>query len=167
MRGRKPKPEAQRRLEGNPGHRRLPPADPLPAPEPQAFEAVPEELADDPRAAAEWRRVVPLLTKVRLVTDADRASLIAVCLEWSRYLEASRKVAQLGMVVKTPSGYPMPNPYLAIQTKALSGCTKLWPELGLTPSSRTRVAPAAPGATPGARDAFSEFDDPLPDGPLH
>ena len=57
-----------------------------------------------------------------LLTDADRNALIAVCLEWARYLDATKKVAELGMIVKAPSGYPMPNPYLPIATKALQGC---------------------------------------------
>jgi len=50
----------------------------------------------------------------------------------------------------------MPNPYLSIATRALAGCNKLWPELGLTPSSRSRVK--ADGAGPDG-DAFSMFDD--------
>jgi phage terminase small subunit len=54
----------------------------------------------------------------------------------------------------------MPNPYLAIATKALAGCTRLWPELGLTPSSRSRVQVPV-----GDDDPFSEFDTPMPLGP--
>jgi phage terminase small subunit len=51
----------------------------------------------------------------------------------------------------------MTNPYLVIATKALAGCNKLWPELGLTPSSRTRVktSPLSP-----ADDPFAQFDLP-------
>ena len=74
----------------------------------------------------------------------------------------TRVIATTGMIVKAPSGYAMPNPWLAIQTKALAGCLKLWPELGLTPSSRTRVTATGPGPD---GDAFSEFDDPVPLAP--
>jgi P27 family predicted phage terminase small subunit len=82
-----------------------------------------------------------------------------LCLEWGRYLEAIAQVAKLGMVVKAPSGYPMPNPYLSIATKALAGCARLWPELGLTPSSRSRVQIALPEQD-APHDPFAEFDRP-------
>jgi phage terminase small subunit len=56
----------------------------------------------------------------------------------------------------------MANPYLGVATKALSACARLWPELGLTPSSRSRVkAPAA------ADDPFTEFDVPPPRPTAH
>lgn len=160
MRGRKPKPTRQREFEGNPGKRPLKQDEAQPPAPAETFDEPPEELADNKFAAAEWRRLAPMLRRLRLVTDADRGALIAVCLEWARYIDATKKVALLGMVVKAPSGYPMPNPYLSIATKALAGCSKLWPELGLTPSSRSRVTPAQPGA-PGVADAFSEFDLPV------
>jgi P27 family predicted phage terminase small subunit len=141
-------PTDRKRLEGNPGKRRLNLDEPRPTPASEAFDQPPEDLAEDPVAALEWSRLAPMLRLARQVTEADRSSLIALCLEWSRYLGAMRKVKQTGMVVQAPSGYPMQNPYLAIATKALGGCQKLWPELGLTPSSRSRVTTA--GSLPAA-----------------
>lgn len=159
MRGRHPKPTAQRHLEGNPGKRAFPPNEPVPPSTAATFLGIPEELSADARASAEWVRLAPMLQRVRVVTDADRSALIACCLEWSRYVEATGKIATLGMIVKAPSGYPIQNPYLPIATKALAGATKLWQELGLTPSSRARVKEAVPSEDPGITDAFSEFDD--------
>lgn len=162
MRGRRPKPTAQRELEGNAGKRPLNVDEPTPPPlqlEPEPTsdgEKPPAELGTDETAIAEWQRLAPMLRRCRQITEADRAALIALCLEWARYLYATGQVKQLGLVVRSPSGYPMTNPYLSIATKALAGCNKLWPELGLTPSSRSRVK-AAPGAE---TDAFSEFDQP-------
>jgi P27 family predicted phage terminase small subunit len=157
MRGRKPKPSSVRRLDGNPGHRPMNVDEPKPQDVGADFDVPPPELADLAGAAAEWRRLAPILRRSRQVTEADRAALLALCLEWDRYLEARAKAYP--RVVKAPSGYAMPNPWLSIQTKALAGCLKLWPELGLTPSSRSRVTTAGPG---GEVDAFSEFDTPLP-----
>jgi P27 family predicted phage terminase small subunit len=156
VRGRKPLPTARRRLEGNPGKRRLNTEEPqAPVPD-ESFDQPPAEVAAHPLAAEEWLRLAPLLRQSRQVTDADRGSLIALCLEWGRYLEATARVRERGMVVVTPSGYPMPNPYLAILRQSLAACAKLWPELGLTPSSRSRVhVPPEP-----ARDPFAEFDSP-------
>ena len=101
--------------------------------------APPEELAGDVSALSEWARVYPLLEQARVITEADRGSLVALCQQWSRYLEATQKVKVSGMVVQSPSGYPLVNPYLSIAGKALAFCLKLWAELGLTPSSRSKV----------------------------
>lgn len=153
MRGRKPKPTTLRRLEGNPGHRALNDDEPAPPP---FIAAVPDEIAAFPAAVLEWRRLAPMLQQAKQITEADRGALIALCMEWARYLDAMREVARLGLVVKAPSGYPITNPYLPIATKALAACNKLWPELGLTPSSRSRVKIADPSAA--RLDDFAEFD---------
>jgi P27 family predicted phage terminase small subunit len=156
-RGPKPHPTWRKRLDGNPGKRPYNPREPTPPDPEDAFDTPPPEVAAIPRAAREWARLAPMLRKGKQVTEADRAALIAVCLEWSRYLEAIHKITASSLIVMSPNNYPMPNPYLAIATKALAGCTKLWPELGLTPSSRTRVQVPA-----GDDDPFSEFDTPVP-----
>lgn len=161
MRGRKPKSTSQRKLDGNPGKRPLNENEPHHDPPADSFDTPPAELVDAPIAVAEWRRLAPLLRRARQVTEADRSALVALCLEWSRYLDATKKVRDTGLVVQTKSGYPMPNPYLPIATKALAACNKLWPELGLTPSSRSRVKTDGP---PAADDPWSEFDDPPPAG---
>jgi len=156
MRGRKPHPTWRKELEGYPGKRGANPNEPKPPTTDEAFTAPPAELTDHPLALAEWMRLAPMLAKARQITDADRAALLALCLEWARYLDATAKAKTSGLVVQTPNGYPIPNPYLSIATKALAGCQRLWPELGLTPSSRTRV-----GMVPAAADdPFTEFDKP-------
>lgn len=158
MKGPKPRPSALRALDGNAGRRPLNDAEPTPPTAPaDTFDTPPPELADTPVAQTEWRRLAPMLRQCRQITDADRAALLALCVEWARYLEARARA--FPRVVLAPSGYAMPNPWLSIQTKALAACLKLWPELGLTPSSRTRVRTDGPG--PGG-DAFSEFDDAPP-----
>jgi P27 family predicted phage terminase small subunit len=144
MRGRKPTPTDLKVLRGNPGHRRLNADEPaLPVLE-ASTEVSPMELAGDPVAMAEWTRLTPMLRAARQITEAERGSLVALCQQWSRYLEAHHKAAATGMVIKSPSGYPMPNPYLGIANRALAHCTKLWAELGLTPSARSRVSTASP-----------------------
>jgi P27 family predicted phage terminase small subunit len=151
MRGRKPKPTAQKLLEGNPGKRPLNTREPaLPA----AADDIPDEVRSDARALAEWERVAPMLRQSRVLTAADRGALIALCQQWSLYLDARSKVTSL--VVTARSGYPMPNPYLGVSNKALTHCIKLWAELGCTPSSRSRVSASD---APDASDPFAEFDE--------
>jgi len=157
MRGRKPQSTARRRLTGNAGKRGYNTAEPEPPPVADDFDVPPPELAGDELLAArvEWQRLAPMLRQARQITAADKASLIALCIEWARYVEARAKAYP--RIVQAKSGYPMPNPWLSIQTKALAACLKLWPELGLTPSSRSRVRADGPGPE---GDAFSEFDPP-------
>jgi P27 family predicted phage terminase small subunit len=160
--GTKPQPTAARVLAGNPGHRAINLDEPRPPEVGDAFDDPPPELDGLAVASAYWCDLAPKLRRCRQITAVDRGALIALCIEWDRYLEAREKAA-VARVVKAPSGYAMPNPWLAIQTKALAMCLKLWPELGLTPSSRSRVI--TEGAGPDG-DAFSEFDSPVPLGPL-
>jgi P27 family predicted phage terminase small subunit len=158
-RGTKPQPTWKRKLAGNPGRRPLNEREPqLPVPS-AAFDETPAELQRFPAAIAEWQRLAPMLRLGRHITEADRGALVAVCLEWARYLDAMAQVAKSGMVVLTPSGWPMTNPYLTIATRALSGCVRLWPELGLTPSSRTRVRTSDENER--GVDPFAEFDEPV------
>ena len=153
MRGRKPKTTAQRRLEGNPGKRRLNDEEPKPPTPTEEFDEPPPELAEHATAAAEWRRLAPMLRAVRVITEADRSALVALCMEWGRYLDAMVQVKRSGMVIQVPkSGYPITNPYLAIATRALAGCQRLWPELGLTPSSRSRVQTVGPLPAAGEQE---------------
>jgi len=161
MRGRRPKSSRQKALEGNPGRR--PVNDDEPTPEDLTSDAVPVELAADARAVAEWQRLVPLLQRARQITEADRTALIAVCREWSLYVEATGKREPL--VTRTPNGYPMMNPYLAIARSALAACVRLWEQLGLTPSARSRVSRMVPPELDAA-DPFAEFDEPI-EPPVH
>jgi P27 family predicted phage terminase small subunit len=157
MKGRKPVPTARKRLEGNPGKRALPRDEPD-IPDTGDLDGVPPELAGDPVAVREWSRLAPLLRRVGVLTDADALTLVAVCQQWSRYLAADRRVRRDGMVVKVRGGFPRPNPYVQIANKALLMSVRLWTELGMTPSARTRVH-RAPDTPPG--DDFAEFDEPV------
>ena len=142
----KPVPTALKLLRGNPGKRALP------ASEPQLPIAVPTvpppELTGI--ALAEWQRLEPVLRCARVLTEGDRTALVAACQQWARYLEAEARVRTDGLLIHpTPRSKAwIHNPYLAISNKALALCVKLWTELGLTPSARTRVVSAqAAGAT--------------------
>lgn len=78
---------------------------------------------------------------MRVVTVADRAALAAYCQAWGRWVEAEQQLAQHGTIVKSPNGFPIQNPYLAVANKALQQMHKLLVEFGLTPSARSRVKP--------------------------
>lgn len=154
----RPTPTQKRILEGNPAHRPLPANEPeMPAATP-GFDTVPDVLAKDELARTEWERLAPMLRKARVVTEAERSLLTALCQQWATYQNALAKVTLSGMVVTSPSGYPMPNPYIGIANKALQHCQKMWIELGITPAARTKVQPVY-GDGPAGEDDMSEFDE--------
>jgi P27 family predicted phage terminase small subunit len=146
MRGRKPIPTVLKVLRGNPGQRRLNPNEPTPEP---LEEATPPELTA-PAAAAEWARTIVPAIRRGQVTSADRAIAIAFCPHWAHWLAESEEADRAPIVVLVGEhGHPVPNPArgMANRTYALLRTTAA--ELGLTPSSRSRVHTVIP-ATPAA-----------------
>jgi P27 family predicted phage terminase small subunit len=135
MRGRKPKPQIIRHLEGNPGKRRLNNREPSP---PAGIPRCPKYLDDE--AKAEWFRTCKVLKDMGLLTLADRTALAAYCVVYSRWLKAEEQVQKFGPIVKSPEkGFPLKSPYLVIADQALETMRKFMIEFGLTPSSRSRI----------------------------
>ena len=132
MQGRKPKPTSLKILQGNPGRRPLNSAEPK---FPTLQSDCPKHLG--PIAAEEWARIRDLFREI--FTEADRAALSAYCVCYGRWVEAEDHVRATGMMVKSPSGYPMQNPWLSIANKAFQQMNKMMSEFGMTPSSRSRV----------------------------
>jgi P27 family predicted phage terminase small subunit len=113
----------------------------------------PEELID-PVARAEWARIAKTLSASGHCTSADRNTLIGYCLKYAQWRALEEEARKHPFVVKAPSGYPIPNPALGMANKVFNLVLKTAAELGLTPSSRTRVV-AAKGAQAG--DDFTHF----------
>ena len=144
-RGRKPTPSSLRVLHGNPGHRKLPDG------EPQVVAKIPtcpRELSAT--AKKEWRRIAPELARLGLLARIDRAALALYCDNYGRWIEAIQAIQQYGVVIKSPTGFPMQSPYVAIANKAGEQVRLLLGEFGMSPSSRTRVhaEPATPKDDP-------------------
>lgn len=153
MRGRKPHPTDVKLLRNNPGRR------PLNLNEPKHTTidpAVPEELTSEV-ARTEWTRVVETLGQGH-VTTVDRATLMGYCQKYGQWLALEAEAAKHPFIIKSPSGYPIPNPALGMANVAFKLVLKAAAELGITPSSRTRivVAPLKPGEGPAA-DEFTQY----------
>lgn len=88
-------------------------------------------------AKAEWRRVMPDLTKRRILTSADLGSLESYCIASGQVREMERLIASEGHVVQTERG-PRAHPAVRIQSDAMTRARLLAAELGLTPVSRSR-----------------------------
>ena len=74
----------------------------------------------------------------------DRAALALYCGAWGRWVEAEKALRTYGAMIKSPSGFPMQSPYLAIANKAMEQMRAMLCEFGMSPSSRTRVHATPP-----------------------
>lgn len=129
-RGRKPKPVAVKRREGNLGKRRLPTeSEEIKAPEASADDlTAPAWLGDV--AAAEWDRVIHGLVKAGLYTSFDRVALEMYCAIYEAWRRAEKEARSM------PPGHPA-----AIDArKYAESLHRLLGEFGFTPSSRARLA---------------------------
>ena len=143
LRGPAPKPTAIKRLEGNPGKRKLNEA------EPTLTVGVPEcpDYLDDV-AKKEWGRLTEILTAMKVLTEADYIALANLCQAYSTLMNAQRQMNKTGILYKSKSGYIQQSPLLGIIHTQTTIVNNLLREFGLTPSSRTRVATVPPEKKP-------------------
>jgi P27 family predicted phage terminase small subunit len=128
IKGRAPgKDSAGRPVNSGPAFRRI-------APDP------PEWLSEE--AAAEWRRVVPGLTRLDILKEEDRAVLVAYCETWSTYVEAIRQQHSEGLTIEARQG-TLAHPAVGIARNAGRELRSFAAHFGLTPSSEQALARGA------------------------
>ncbi len=149
MRGRTPKPTRLKILTGNPGKRPLNTSEPEPEP---AIPECPAELG--PVARREWDRLTGELSKLKLLTNLDRAALAAYCGAYALWAEATEAIQKFGTMVKSPSGYPIQSPYVSIANRQAEIMMRISSEFGFTPASRSRISTPTSSAQP----QFGLFD---------
>ena len=134
MRGRKPKPSAMKRLQGNPGKRTLNAKEPRPE---AKIPKCPSHLIG--AARAEWTRIVKILYRMRVITELDRATLAAYCTAYADYVKAEKQLKSQGIVIRSAGGSRYQNPWMGIKKRSMDQMVKFGAEFGLTPSSRARL----------------------------
>jgi P27 family predicted phage terminase small subunit len=148
VRGRRPVPTTLKLLRGNPSKtpiNRDEPCAPAALPEP------PDYLSR--RALEEWTRLGALLKDSGLISNLDQIAFGCLCQLIGRLSEAEGLLAQHGLLVKGPNGYPMPSPYLTIVNSSSRQILRIAAEFGMTPSSRSRVQLDPPPAD----DEFEQY----------
>ena len=110
------------------------------APEP------PEWLSTE--AAAEWRRVVPGLTRLDILKEEDRAVLAAYCETWATFVDAIQQQHREGLTIEARQG-TLPHPAVGIARNAGRELRSFAAHFGLTPSSEQALAR---GADDGGED---------------
>jgi len=97
----------------------------LPAPPP---DPPPPPTHLDAEAATKWCQI---FGEIKSSDFADLDLLTMYCVTWARWKESEAKVAELGTVIKSPSGYPCQSPYLSIANRAAADLLKIGRQLGL------------------------------------
>lgn len=154
VRGRKPKPTAIKKLEGNPGKRELNTREPKP---PEGLPTCPVWLM--PEAKREWRRLAKSMFQAGVLTEWDRAAFALYCQAYARCKEAEQFLDEHGTVFKTQSEYIQQLPQVSIAQTYSKLMSKLAAEFGLTPAARSRII--ASGIEPvkgkGVKDEMDEL----------
>jgi phage terminase small subunit len=156
-RGPKTKPTELKKLEGNPGKRRLSELEPDPEPK---IPACPAFLKGAGRK--EWKRITAELFTLGLVTPIDRGALAGYCIAYGQLEEAEQELARMkksyremrkvkkknpdmkvsvsnGMTRETSNGNVIMEPMLSVRKQALEQMHKFLTEFGMTPASRSRI----------------------------
>ena len=135
--GRKPKPTKMKVVQGTFRKARANPEEPKPK---NQLPPCPDYLKG--RAREEYFRIGRKLERIGVLTEMDDIALIGLCQSWAEYLEATEQASKTGMLVKSPSGYPIFNPYVTLANQALKWVKSFLTEFGMTPSLRCRVMTA-------------------------
>ena len=136
-RGPRPTPTAHLRLVGSREleHRHDEPKPELGAPSPPAW------LSRE--AMAEWRRVVPELTRIGVLAKVDRAVLVAYCESWALFTAAQRTTLDRGITQKNRDGLDIPAVHVRVLNDTRAAFLRFAQELGLSPSARVRMTTQA------------------------
>jgi P27 family predicted phage terminase small subunit len=98
----------------------------------------PEYLKGEART--QWQTVGAILAARGLLDESKLPAFGLYCVNMGRHIDAERKIAELGTVVKSPTGFPVTNPYLAVSVKAAATARQLAFDLGMLERRSIRIA---------------------------
>ena len=147
VRGRKPKPTSMKVIEGNPGRRPLPEDEPTP---PLGPIPAPDYLEGPAKEA--WDYLAPMMVSSGIVARVDRDALVRYCESWGRVRDLTKEVDDSPAVIQTKTTVKVNPIHQALRAEVALN-NQLAAELGITPSSRSRVSKSEPPA-PVAHQRF-------------
>lgn len=147
-RGPQPKPTALKKLEGNPGKRRINKKEPSPRGKPSP----PAMLDRDGKA--EFRRLMAALPP-GMLTRADRAVMSLHADAWSMYTQTRKEIEEHGILGVGSTGNDIVSPRISVLKFSAEVLLKTADRLGLSPAVRTRLE------TPSSRGQENEEDEKL------
>jgi len=148
-RGRKPKPTQLKAITGNPGNR------PLNTTEPK-LPASPYDPPDwlEGEARKKWNAEIKQYVDCGLLTTGDRDIFAMYCFEYTEWIRLKKKVSKVSETVTTANGAVQVNPLIYLAGKMRDRCIRMEAEIGITPSSRSRVKAVSP---PGEASGWDRF----------
>lgn len=132
------KPDELKRLQGNPGKRPLNNN----APKYPKFDI--DDLPTPPSwlntpAKKEWKRLIPILHQVGVLSKADTGAMAAYCQAFGEFVEATKLVKAKGYTTVTDKGNVVRRPEVGIANTAMKLMVSIAREFGMTPSARSNV----------------------------
>ena len=138
VRGRKPLPTATKEASGtfkhNPQRRNVHEPKPI-----AGIPPIPEAIADDPIASKCWTTICGTLNEMGILTLSDASVMELYCVTYSQWRTMAKAVANGNCTSVAPSGNVTTSPEALQVHKYAATLLKLMTELGLTPSSRSRI----------------------------
>ena len=137
VRGRKPTPNVIKIARGNPGKRPLNENEP-PAKEVTRIPTLPVSLKGNKIGAKQWRLLARKLIDMNVLGDVDLMALEQLCSWYAHWHKAEAALQREDDVVKARRGNFMQQQF-SVARRSSEMMLRFMSELGLTPSSRSRV----------------------------
>lgn len=138
--GRRPQSAALKLLRGNPSKTAINKWEPHHPP----LELDPPDWFTDAEAIAEWQRLAPMLSRAGHCSIGDRALFIVYCLAWSEWKRCAVEAQSAPLMNEEGTAR---NPIHVHAERLSKRLLSALGDLGLTPTSRTRVIAKPAGAT--------------------
>ena len=100
----------------------------------------------DKKQKKEWRFYAKILQNYNLFTAANQMLLDLLAVNTVQYKECLEKVMQTGLLIKSPNGFPVYNPYWNVMNKTEDKILKCLKELGLSSAGLASIGALAAGA---------------------
>jgi P27 family predicted phage terminase small subunit len=102
--------------------------------------------------------ICPVSSRERgVVSHLDRGALAAYCGAYALWAEAMEQIQKFGTIVKSPTGYPIQSPYLAIANRQAEIMLRVAAEFGFTPASRSRISAPPENELPLLQLSMGEY----------
>ena len=106
---------------------------------PKGAPKIPDLVRNDKAALNKWKETVRLLSQMQVLSKADISLLETFCVNYSHYVALLARVEELGFAFEDDKGNIRRNPFASDLSRVTDRHVKLLAEMGLTPSSRTKV----------------------------
>jgi P27 family predicted phage terminase small subunit len=91
-----------------------------------------------PLAREEWNRIVSELIALGILSKFDRGPLAIYCGAYAMWAEAMEALNEFGTMIKSPNGYLVQSPWVAILNRQAEVMLRIASEFGFSPASRSR-----------------------------